>query len=898
MPGPAPSERDLAVIRSFARRIDPSDAGAHNNLGVLYYQKGLVAEAIAEFLRALELDPKMQVAQGNLEIAYHATGYYDRRVAELREKLRRHADDREARWELGRTYASLGHFTEAVTEFEALLARQPADIGCLIQLGLAQKARGDLDTASEAFRRACEIDPGSSVTLFYYGEALYNRGLSDQARSLLEEAVIRNPDNADAFYLLAFVYGDLGEHERARAATKRAIALNPTFARAQSNLSLVRYRDRNGQSLAAGPPSAPRPTVSEGGALAHFNLGLAFRQKGYYVEALREYKLALDSGEDRRLTMQAMAEVHLLRRDLAAALELYGQLVDEVGDSPKLWNERGVCLHQSGRREDADASYEKAIAADPDYALAWNNLGVLRAGASDGESALECFQRALRAKSDLVAARLNLALLLLQRRRLQLSLEAYRQVLADDSGDAVAWNGVGLVLVELKRFDDARNAFSRAVDADPTNASAHYNLSFTLSHLGDFDGALRETKRALEIEPYYVQQKFALTIDLQYENPTISIVPQISADITAEEVGGDFSFDTRLLDRIFDELETPGHTNGVEPAATEDPLALATDYVAKGLLELAAAEVDRAVHRGAPPARAGLLLGEIFAKRGLHGEALERYREAQVHAPGLPEAMLGEVRALLALERGHEAAPTAEAMLLRLPGNVEALVAVARTRLVGANPVGALDLLREAQALAPGRPDLLQLQARVAARLGDREAAVEAYQAALQLDASLAQVWFELGGLEEQRENWVAARLAYDRALDLLPTFMEAALAVADLVRRVESPAAAVDLLVDILHREPWDLDALLLLGRCLLEDGRADRALEALRRLLRFDPENQSALYHTGQALARLQQYPEAVRAWERVIQVDAGGPFAQLARTHARSARDLQHIFARGAD
>ena len=46
MPAPVLSERDLAVLRSFAGRIDPSDAGAHNNLGVLYHQKGLVEEAI------------------------------------------------------------------------------------------------------------------------------------------------------------------------------------------------------------------------------------------------------------------------------------------------------------------------------------------------------------------------------------------------------------------------------------------------------------------------------------------------------------------------------------------------------------------------------------------------------------------------------------------------------------------------------------------------------------------------------------------------------------------------------------------------------------------------------------------------------------------------------------
>jgi len=92
------SERDREVLRSFARRIDPSDAGAHNNLGVLYYNKGLSREAIAAFMKALELDPKMQVAQRNLEIAYLDSGYYDTRVTELKERLRQTPQDREARW--------------------------------------------------------------------------------------------------------------------------------------------------------------------------------------------------------------------------------------------------------------------------------------------------------------------------------------------------------------------------------------------------------------------------------------------------------------------------------------------------------------------------------------------------------------------------------------------------------------------------------------------------------------------------------------------------------------------------------------------------------------------------------------------------------------------------------
>ena len=52
MSGAVLAEREREVLRSFAGRIDPADAGAHNNLGVLYWQKGLAAEAIEQFTQA------------------------------------------------------------------------------------------------------------------------------------------------------------------------------------------------------------------------------------------------------------------------------------------------------------------------------------------------------------------------------------------------------------------------------------------------------------------------------------------------------------------------------------------------------------------------------------------------------------------------------------------------------------------------------------------------------------------------------------------------------------------------------------------------------------------------------------------------------------------------------
>src|ERR671929_1035155 len=350
------SQRDRDILRSFVRRIDPFDAGAHNNLGVLYYHKGMFEDAVQAFSRALELDPKMEVAQRNLEVAYFNTGYYDRRITELRERLRSNPEDRDARWELGRAYASVGETREAVAEFRALLEHHPNDVGALVQLGLAEKTSGDLARAQHWFECALALDPNSPLIHFYIGEVLYNRGVNEEALAALRRSIELGPDNPDAHYLMGFVLGDIGRHEEARAATKRAIQLNPSLSRAQANLSLDRYNPAKYEELL--PHGRQRKShrmmqVSGEGHLAHYNLGLAFRQKGYYAEALREYRMALEQNEDRLLVLQAMAEVHLLKHDPAAAIELYDRILQEQADSPKLWCERGAALHQQGQYVEA-----------------------------------------------------------------------------------------------------------------------------------------------------------------------------------------------------------------------------------------------------------------------------------------------------------------------------------------------------------------------------------------------------------------------------------------------------------------------------------------------------------------------------------------------------------------
>src|ERR1019366_8700335 len=196
------------------------------------------------------------------------------------------------------------------------------------------------------------------------------------------------------------------------------------------------------------------------------------------------------------------------------------------------------------------------------------------------------FRGALEAKPGFAKARLNLALLLTKRRRFQLALEAYKHVLVTEPESAVAWNGVGLVLSELRKFADARNAFARAIQSRPEFAEAHYNMSFTLSNLGDHEGALRETKRALEFDPYYVAQRFALAIDLEYEDPDLSVLPDLGGEQRTSGEVESFTFDPSLLETLFSELGPPP-----EPASQvvveADAYNMAAEYLSMGLYDRA-----------------------------------------------------------------------------------------------------------------------------------------------------------------------------------------------------------------------------------------------------------------------------------------------------------------------
>jgi tetratricopeptide (TPR) repeat protein len=867
-----PAGSPTGLLRALAERIDPQDPGAFNNLGVLYHTRGLHAEAVDAFLRALALDPRLRAAARNLEIAARQPGACDARLAAVEACIADNPHDRAARRERARLVRLLGRTHEAVHQLDALIAEDPDDADALFERGLIEQRAGDLRRAQRWFERAVNAGAVGHARL-HLAEVLYQRGQNEQALAGLDALVHEFPDQADAHLLRGFVLGDMGHHESASDAARRAAQLNPALEALQGDL-VIEATEAHHDAGAVGVM-----TVEADGALARHGLGLAFRQRGYFREARVEFERALAQGEDVRLVQHALAELDLLDGDSASARARYERLLG-MEETARGWNEHGVALHQAGEVSGAAESYRRALRIDPRHALAYNNLGVALADRGETQAAREAFQRAAELDPSLVLARLNLARWYARHDDTVAALALLRELAEFHPREADVWHVLGRVLAQTARLEEARSALVKAIEARPAHAEARYALACVLEHLGDGDGAVRETQRALAAASVHREDRLMVGIALQRECPdAVGPVDLLS------KVGGTPLVGVAIGDREVDALL---------PERPQDRPALPT------VGERARRHCDAA---------------DDYGVRVLHGEAVERYRAARdlletvldtdadaAKASASSEehtvwralwmrAALGEARSACLLGREAGALPLLRRLMRQ--GNESADVLVLLAASLTAFDASAYRDEARSTLLRVLRRDvnsaaLLHYAGDVSVRLRDEPLALGFYRRALAHDPTRPTPRVAIARLLRDRGDLLAARLELVAALAAAPGWPDAVVELARVHRGAGRLPDARTALVEHLMAIPTDLDALALLAEVLQAEGRRADARVAVDRVLRHDAEHPQAMWMDGVLLAEQSRLRDAVDRWGRLSRLNDAEPWSSRARAAlARSPR-----------
>jgi hypothetical protein len=137
--------------------INPHDAEAHIQLGLIYQRRRQFSEAAARFKRAVEIDPK----------------------------------EPDANFELGRVARQDGRLQDAINHFNAVVAHSDKFRQSEIwrEIGATYLAAGMYQEAHQALEKYVDRRPYDPEGLYHFGEALRNMGEEQRAQEMYKQCI-------------------------------------------------------------------------------------------------------------------------------------------------------------------------------------------------------------------------------------------------------------------------------------------------------------------------------------------------------------------------------------------------------------------------------------------------------------------------------------------------------------------------------------------------------------------------------------------------------------------------------------------------------------------------------------------------------------------------------------
>ncbi|HID55141.1 TPA: tetratricopeptide repeat protein [Candidatus Poribacteria bacterium] len=326
------------------QRLKPDSATVAYNLGLFYFESGMIGDAVKWYLQALsnatsadlivdasinlaicylkmgklkeaenileqaaEISPDNPYLMYNLGIIYLKMGRYERAVGKFMRCLDVEELSADARMGLGLCYAKMNRRREAIGEFEEVAKLRPDDPQVWYNIGVLAFESGELDRSKEAFRRAKELGYKGGIEEFLKAIAgmrkreaklAYNEGVSLQRDERYEEAIEAfkkalqlDPKMKRAYLNAAFCLSRLDNPEGAIEMLNKALEADPDFFEAHFNLGVI-YLEM-GRPRQAIEPLRRAVKLKPKSAEGRYNLGIALYRSGMFEEASGEFEAAV-----------------------------------------------------------------------------------------------------------------------------------------------------------------------------------------------------------------------------------------------------------------------------------------------------------------------------------------------------------------------------------------------------------------------------------------------------------------------------------------------------------------------------------------------------------------------------------------------------------------------------
>lgn len=251
------AQKELETIK----RIDPNNATAMVNLGLLHMEKGDFEKAKAEFELALVVRPndhkaRLYLAASLIEMSRFAEGVQEfkkidpeseifldgmkyvvtlllkkgegKRALQLIEENPMGKGDQELIYLEALLLEEEGELIKAMEKLEKLVSQDPQKTHYLFRLGVIYHKLGKREESLRMMEEVIRLDPNHAEALNWVGYSYAEKGIKlDEAEKLIRRALELKPDDGYIIDSMGWVYFQKGLYEQALSYLERAHELLP-----------------------------------------------------------------------------------------------------------------------------------------------------------------------------------------------------------------------------------------------------------------------------------------------------------------------------------------------------------------------------------------------------------------------------------------------------------------------------------------------------------------------------------------------------------------------------------------------------------------------------------------------------------------------------------------------
>lgn len=220
--------RDSETLFNHAMAVTKDNAIAHESMGLVLAERGMVKQAAWHFAQAVRIWPKYADAYSDLGLALSLQGKYQKAIEYALKAVELSPETERMQYNVAKIYSRLGSNAVARVQFESFLGRFPGSEAGTLSLAELYLADRDPGKAVSLLNSFVSRKAASDETYFALGQALAAANKGEEAIATLRQVVERNPKHDRAWYQLGSLLLPAGKPAEALIALQNAQQIKPT----------------------------------------------------------------------------------------------------------------------------------------------------------------------------------------------------------------------------------------------------------------------------------------------------------------------------------------------------------------------------------------------------------------------------------------------------------------------------------------------------------------------------------------------------------------------------------------------------------------------------------------------------------------------------------------------